>query len=545
MEGQPTSQPFAPPPIPTLRIERWRRSLLLALLVVIGLVYFAFPNRSFHDDAIAYAWDIEHDRLFHPHHLLFNVLGWLVYKGINQLTTMRAIYALQYMNITFSLVGIVLLYCLVRRSTSSTLIALWSAAMLAVSHGWWKYSVAGETYIIPMALLLLVVVQCEQRREAMNRRRSFLLSLWIGALCTLMALMHQSHVLFFLPLLVLLTGNRSSWRNTGTVALVFVAGVFVTYLLVYYQVTGRWSVSSMLRWSLSYAITPLFEGAYGTPIAWSHFPRFLGGFASLITAQKWPGFLRFIVVEGLFLMLCVYGSVRGIRGSGPPVRLVGFLLSWIVVYALFAFWWEPGNIEFLMPLCPPLLWLTACSGQVWMRCHPRRGLFRGAAVCALLFAADVNFFQNQRREHEARKYAVQERLLLQVTRPGDIVVTPRALSKYLEYFHGRRLNQIKGAQWGRQYGVGTISEYLDGLSGQIEASLARGKTVYTLDYPLRLGPPLKAASPLRAGVIKSITLAEIRAFYARYEIELVHHPMGTIARIVGQRGVSHSQPPAP
>src|SRR5207249_1168040 len=93
--------------------------------------------------------------LFHPHHLLFNALGWIALKLLRGLGIhLRSLEALQVLNALFGGVGVGLFALLVARATRRLWLAVGLALVLGVSHGYWTCATDGRVNLPGLVLVL-------------------------------------------------------------------------------------------------------------------------------------------------------------------------------------------------------------------------------------------------------------------------------------------------------------------------------------------------------------------------------------------------------
>jgi hypothetical protein len=147
-------------------------------------------------DAIEYAISArtglcELDRLLHPHHLVYNVVAHLYFQ-IWEFAgwTEGSIYPLQTLNIILSCTCLTVFYTLVSRLTKRDL-AFGTTALLALSHGYWLYSVEVEVYIFSVLFLIattyVLVFRCMHGLKY---------GVSAGILLGCAVLAHQTNVLF-------------------------------------------------------------------------------------------------------------------------------------------------------------------------------------------------------------------------------------------------------------------------------------------------------------------------------------------------------------
>ena len=386
------------------------------------------------------------------------------------------------------------------------------------------------------------------------------------------ALLHQTHVLFWPALLIWFGCRRAGWRNAATTALSYAGVTLAAYLVACHVERGSWSLAALQDWSLAYAHNQDFVRAYGLPLAWSNVSQAVRTWLTVITADRSPGLRVLLILEAVLLVYCatrwarsrepgpkrmqlflsgtgvillfavcgVEGGLAGLalralihrpaahseRGPNAP-----FLAAWLLCYAGFAFWWQPNDIEFLVPLAPALLLLAVCALLLPRRRPSSQRAWRVLGGLALLNVFATNLDQRILPLYRARGYADVDRLILAVAGIDDVVVVRTPLSLYIPYFYGRPVVNLNGAFWGRTFAAGGLRAYLVGVAEKIDAYRAAGRTVYVLDYPFEAGPPLARKLEIRDIPVQAMTDSDIVDFYSRYELEFIQRPEGTIARI--------------
>src|SRR5262249_42111277 len=123
-----------------------RRVMSAVLFCGIGLLYLSFPTKNYYWDGISFASAIENSTRFsssliHPHHLLYNAFGFVLYRLTGVLGFhFRALEVLQFTNCILSVCCAVLLARFLQRVLQSYFITVVFIAAFSFSSTWWKYS---------------------------------------------------------------------------------------------------------------------------------------------------------------------------------------------------------------------------------------------------------------------------------------------------------------------------------------------------------------------------------------------------------------------
>jgi hypothetical protein len=357
--------------------KRMNKYSLHFIMLLPLVVYVLFPNRNFSADALHYSIAIEKgnlEALLNPHHLLFNVVGYFAFHlcrfmGIST----RAVYLLQLMNSVLGAAGIYILYYAFlallgwkgwdSRAAHTRFFASLLSLLIAFTAGYWLYAVEAEVYIPAVFFIILAFFILAKSIAANRLSSSTLVSL--GILIAFACLFHQTHIFFVPAVLILLSMQNSSfWKGKVLYLLVpLFAIVCFSYLIAGYLTGHLESAGAFYSWITLYA-----HGG-----VWGHL-RILNipsSFVGLTRVFVLPGAIKNLVLSkylDLNVALLLMGSIvffsmlfinlfRFLLGFPSYIKahraLVVFYLLWIAPYALFAFWWEPYNQEFWIPVLVP------------------------------------------------------------------------------------------------------------------------------------------------------------------------------------------------
>jgi len=327
----------------------------------VTLMYLLTLTADYYWDGITFALQIEKIAkgdsyialLFHQNHLLYNSIGFLLYKAFQILgIAVRAITLLQILNAIVGGLAVAVFFRLAERVTCNRYVALVCAAALAVCAAWWKISTDADAYIL--ASLFVLIAAYNLLGE--NPRWFVAGTSLAGAM-----LIHQMASLFFPAALLAIyfsTGIKHRLRfaiGMSALAWIITLSAYYTCAVLLLDATRpgdviKWALSNPTQKSL--ASSPL-SGLFLLPklnidaIVGHNFSVFRsqGGlfeltavFASLIAA--------FVFVLRISRSLEVGRALRTLRTTvslrkEPWVRNVLVLVTWITTYALFLIFWGP------------------------------------------------------------------------------------------------------------------------------------------------------------------------------------------------------------
>ncbi len=346
-----------------------------SLALLVAAVYLAFPARLYFGEG--FKWALSEPsctgglfRFFHPHHLLYNPLGYLVHQvlvlvrpGLSPMISFRLL------DTVAGLGGVVVFHCLVRRLWRREWLAGFTAAGFAFSWGYWSHCVNVEVY--PVSVLFLVLgfslAARAVREPAAGSRVWALLGLVAGGA----VLFHQSNVLFLaVPLAAVFwypAGRRAGFRLFWRFFLPAYAAVTILPYLAVMLHLGFRAPGEALTWLFLYghqADTYLGTDASVVVHALVSFGRMLllpSSYTAasadplvpppLLLTLKWCAAL----LLGLLMLAAALRPRQLFRSCGPSLVLAAALA---VPYALFFTFWDPGGYFFWLPLGIPF-WLVA------------------------------------------------------------------------------------------------------------------------------------------------------------------------------------------
>lgn len=465
--------------------------IAFALGLGFALLYLFTLTQVHTFDALSYVLSVERkpwQAVFHPHHLAYGPLG-VFALGLGKALGFGggAALPMQIVNALAGALGVGYFALVLMRATQRQDVALATALLLGSSYAYWYYAIEIEVYTV--ATLLLVVCAGLLWKLAMGSRQwTFTL---LGVTQGAAVLFHQTNLLLCGPIAVLalwmLWQQRSTWRPvlagwlSYAAALVLV--VVLPYIWVGFGVSQFASWQEFWLWLTEYART----GWWGGPISASNWEGLAQGLSEALTPQA-GGWAWLALVSCGAVGLWQSGKRRTVAieqdsGAGQLGGWAGVLLSWVIVYGLFFFWWEPDNIEFWIASLPPLLLLLAIGLSSTRRWSPAVLLVGGLALVLVAVNGDAIQRRGDARTDLQRTIALA---LAEQSTPADLLIIPDGLQElYLPYYEQHEnfisLNQAMfdhNADW---------DAACLALHGRIETALYAGATALIADEALH--PP--------------------------------------------------------
>ena len=306
---------------PAIR-DKERGTRLLMFLGVIA-VYLLFPTKSYFFDGVAFAQIIEdypalHPSLFHPNHLIYNVVGSLFYHlllGVG--LKIRAIAALQILNSILSGASAFVLFLILRTVLKSRYLTYSLTLLFAFSATWWKFSTDADAYIPSVLFLLLSVYLALPNRKATP--------LFVGLTYAVALCFHQIAIVAF-PMLVVacfMQGGSLVRSKRVVNALVFSATAGIATLFAYtysfYRLTRTVQLKNLVRWMISYAPDESFGFHAWNNLVFTvrgHLRLFFGGRLNAAKGLMGPFLILLLVLLGALLVVFLYRVVRTFKKPG-------------------------------------------------------------------------------------------------------------------------------------------------------------------------------------------------------------------------------------
>jgi len=447
-------------------------ALFIALCIFIGFVWLYTQTRTvIHTfDALSYTQDVENKpllELYHPHHLLYGVVGYGVvdmaesigYEG-------RADQPIQALNALAGALGVVLLWGFGAAYSGKVWHTLPMALLMGLSYAYWFYASEVEVYTVAAVFIvacLWVLVRLEQTP-------TWQWAVALGLAHAGAVMFHQTNALFLIPVSLFIIMLPYEIPLKGRVLVIYGAtlavAVGVPYLGVGWQ-SGFRDVDGYYNWLTDYAQ----QGTWGSNLSLDSLSALREGLLDTISLTPIYGVV--------FYGLAIVGALLT-RWRRSWLVLV---ISWLVLYGGFFWWWEPWNIEFwivLLPLWAILMFGGATSARATARTSPAPPAL---AVVALVLAGLLVWEhygvlrENTRVENDY--YQQVTTALAPSLNEQDVVITRgNILDLYLPFYANHPASKVLSAR----------QQSLDSILNTIRQAHVGGNLIYIdnllLDEPL-------------------------------------------------------------
>src|SRR5215510_5069078 len=374
-------------PGPTLRAfsvrhpDLVRRVMSAVFFCGIGLLYLSFPTKNYYWDGISFASAIENSTRFnssliHPHHLLYNAFGFVIYRFTGLLGfRFRAIEVLQFTNCILSLCCAVLLARFLQRALQSYFITVVLTAAFSFSSTWWKYSTDADSYVLSVLFLLFAL----NLLLASGKVRSVPLAFaHVAGMC-----FHQLAVFFFPAVIVGIFLQKISLRERVRIAVQYTvlasSMILALNYLCFHLSTGSFGIPDFWRWLTLYVQGP---DAYSFSFDLLNNFRFtLRGAIRLFFEGRLKWIRGLVTVPVVLLIALLAGIVftlglrfiRGIAAIKRPLNIAGAIDRefrplfyvcgvWSITYLGFLFFWYPYFTPYRLFYLPAVI----CLLGVWL-----------------------------------------------------------------------------------------------------------------------------------------------------------------------------------
>lgn len=439
-----------------LKSQNKYRTYLLAFVLIEIFLFTFFPgNRMEADDAFWYAASIRDNDfidLFNPRFFLFLPLLKCAYEFLLLLGIhIDAYFFICSVNVFFSALTLLLLYDILRVNLK---IELWKAlflvALLAVSYGFWRYSVEAEVYILAMFFVLLTLKLFFLWEHQPSLQHLLLVGL-VASFATLLYKPNFIPVFLIFPLLLLYRKKYLHFIMYNLFGAIIIVGSF---LIAYLQINVD---SSFLMYLFGGANEPIGSPAGSLFVIASNMLSVLwifswGDVVSFITeyfphkvveeevylAQQVVGLetyfllLVLLAIVGILFFLLVSAIKRRRQFSSTEFRVMALVILWLVLYSIFLLVMDPtSNEPWLMIQIPLIIFF----GLIFIQ--PLKGAQLKIAYVLLLLifinntVGGMSLLQEQEYDYNFQK----SKWLMASATPNDAIITygPMSLIRYLRY----------------------------------------------------------------------------------------------------------------
>ena len=374
------------------------------ILVAAGLmvVYLLFPTKNYYWDGIEFAQTIEDATvfgatLFHPNHLVYNIVGYALYELILSLgIEVRALTVLIAANSVMSAIAAFVFFQVCLKLFKSVQISVLLTIIFGFSATWWKFSTDANSYIPSILFSLLAFYFVLPG----SRSRPFA----VAILHSISMCFHQLSVFMFPVLIVGLLMHTSAERRREFLLPAFKYSVtafaltFGSYWAAYNLQTNSSGIVGLFGWLTSFSpengflfnLKDCIKHTIGGDVK-----LLFGGRLNFIKEVIGPftAVLSVIGVAALSLLLVRFIKAVRARSLGTSSNfeardwMVWTCGAWLLIYHLFLFVWIPQNTFYRMFYLPPFVILL---GYLFMKLRiAGQGRQMGLIFSIVLFC--VNF----------------------------------------------------------------------------------------------------------------------------------------------------------
>jgi hypothetical protein len=385
-----------------------RRSSALVALAVFA-VYLLVPTREFYWDGVHFALAIEAPHgslsaLLQPNHLIYNLMGYAVWKSVAAIgIPLRALFLLQMLNALFAAASMHLVWRILTAMTKSARASMGGALIFACSGTWWKFASDADAYIPSIFFLLLsfhlLVVAKRPRPIA------------VGLAHSAAMLFHQLALFFFPAALVGLLCERLRDNTSGTKRrhMILAAEYGVTagaitgaaYLTAFRAAFPNGGIRQFGDWITTHSP----ETALSFSL-WHGLRYTLRGTGQLFFAGRVTQVRPDAVTAAGALVFCAslallfYFGRRWFRAVAPTfpngavhglrswLATNGTSLAWTIAYVAFLCCWLPKDTFYRLFYLPPLIILLA-TAPIWRGDRAKLLALVAAAMCAWNFTVFI------------------------------------------------------------------------------------------------------------------------------------------------------------
>jgi hypothetical protein len=320
------------------------------LMVGFLLIYILLPTNNSSVDGWGYACDIKFGEfLFKPHHLLYNVTGWLLLKFLALFSITPDVLLMMKVLNAFAGFGCLIMARKILVGLSVENVDSW-IFLIGSSFGVMRFATENETYLIAIFFSLYSGYWMLQYYER-NGPHLVLLS---GFFASLACLYHQLQIIWYLGLLLILLSHKSFKNSLLFILSGFTVPLAYVLVIVFYEHQDP-TLANIFKYVLHDYFRPEGRMAIGvhnvilTPVSFVRtFVQLHGNIFFLIKAK--PVYLLpaitglLLLVTGIMRLRFTGDRTGRVESAGPFWRSIMLIFS---LQLFFAFISE-GNAEFMV-----------------------------------------------------------------------------------------------------------------------------------------------------------------------------------------------------
>lgn len=310
------------------------------------LFYIFVPNYNLIYDSYSYSISIRNGTdFFHPHHLLYNFFGYLIYKlfGFTGWGSMKTLSLVDAVLGAFTLLIIYrLIFMMAGRFN-----AIFGTILVGVTYSFRYFATSVEVNMTALLCMMLALYYLFYSDYKGYSRWLVYVFLALGTL------FHQVVVLAIPPIFIYDIYRHRSFKRAFIYALPGLAGGIVVYLVVGLGQAGEKTIGGFYRWLTYYSHLNTW-GKLGndsiTNAAWGKIKTLFGGeiIREMFYSGRWSfSSMLYLIIIGLIFVALVWMffiALRNLWRSRDSSQLL--ILALALIFGLFTFWWAPANDDF-------------------------------------------------------------------------------------------------------------------------------------------------------------------------------------------------------
>jgi hypothetical protein len=496
--------------------------------------YLVFPNQNFGWDASEYILRIDAgtaNSLFHPHHLIYNAIGFGTLQMLKLLgLSINTAHLMQILNSIATAATLSIFYIVLLRFSTRTIIAAVFTLMFGFTNAVWEYTVEVEVYVVGLLFLTASLMLITKYLNKDTRPGSWEM-IWLGVLGSLACLIHQMNILFVAVIVtfIFLTGHdfKSRAKMFAFYAMPMIVVVGGAYAAVGFALGLLPNIASFLNWMTMY----FHVGDWGY-FALNKFPIVAYALQKVFFKAS---FLRDWLITGhieqsqiVFLILFTIGAVllislvvifilkfRTILQSNR--KLIPILIVWIFVYAIFIFWWDPLTHELWIPILSPLWLVLLLAFEKWKIKFSFKNTFIYSLVGLLLIVNFADILPNSKLENN-EIYQLTVKINQQKINQDSLILIygPVPVDHYYQLYFKTRLT-VRSIDAMSSLTDKSKNDTFERLESTIGSTLAHGERVFVSAN--EIDPGTKESLAI-LGENRIIKVADHPEFYRQYQNRL-------------------------
>jgi 4-amino-4-deoxy-L-arabinose transferase-like glycosyltransferase len=348
---------------------------LFSLIVAFLVFYICLQSRIYNFDGMVYALQLKAASegngtlmLYSPYHMLYLPAAFGIFKAARASGIVTdPLSFLRIFNLIIGLLSIAIFYSFCNKRFKSASASVFAAFLYASSFSVWFMSHESETYILSVAIILLLFSALfDFRSENFDGFKGLI----VGFLFGLAVLSHITAILLVFPVVYYIL-KKSSRKLKDLLVTMSIAGFVISsqYLLFYLRSPFK-GLKDFLSWFFQ-AVS--YQQIYGGEVNFweigtaSVLKTFVSTFDSIVSKFNYLKlntdlFLGFRIVLAFAFSICLFLLIKKWRTmKGMDVFFLKVSLLWIIPLTIFYTFWGTSHFKFRIIVLPAIIILLTVS----------------------------------------------------------------------------------------------------------------------------------------------------------------------------------------